>query len=100
MESLTVRYNKIITGLILGLVGPWIGAFVFYLFMFNHKTIGGFIKMIVNNSSTHAPLLSVSLIFNLIFFYLFLRQGMYRAANGVIMAVFIYAPFVIYFKYV
>ena len=93
------RYDKIITGLIPGLFGPWLGAFVFYLFMFNHLTVNGFIKMIMNNGATHAPLLSVSLIFNLVFFFLFLRKDMYRSTNGVIFAVFLYAPFVIYLKY-
>jgi hypothetical protein len=100
MESIKRQYDKLVAGLIPGLIGPWLGAWLFNLIMFNHLSILEFARMIINTGSTHAPLISVSLIFNLVFFYLFLRNDMYNAAKGVIMAVFLYAPFVVYFKYV
>lgn len=94
------KLNTIVAGLVAGLIGPWIGAFLFYIIMFNHKPISAFTQMIINTSSTHSALLSVSLVFNLAFFFLALQRDMYHAARGVILAVFLYAPFVVYFKYV
>lgn len=75
------------------------GALIFYAIMFNHKTLNSFALMIINKPSTHASLLSVSLVFNLIFFFIAMRKDWYQAAQGVISAVFLYAAFVVYFKY-
>ncbi len=98
MESLK-RYDKLLTGAIAGLIGPFFGFLIFYLIMFNDRSLGAFKEMIMNNSSTQAPLMAVCLVFNLIFFFLALRKNWYRTAQGVIMAMFIYAPLVIYLKY-
>lgn len=55
--------------------------------------------MILHNSNTHSGIIAVSLVFNLVFFFTALRFHWYYAARGVIMATFLYAPFVVYFKY-
>jgi hypothetical protein len=94
------KLNTIVAGLIAGLIGPWIGALAFYLVMFNHKPLLTFIDVIQGSNSAQSSLISVSLIFNLAFFFLALNKDWYQAARGVIFGVFVYAPFVIYFKYV
>lgn len=94
------KLNHLYVGLLAGLIGPVLGFFLFYLIMFSHKPFYGFVRMIMNNSDTHAGIISVSLVFNLVFFFVALRNDWYNAARGVIMAMFIYAPFVVYFKYV
>jgi hypothetical protein len=94
------KLNTILAGLVAGIIGPWIGAFVFYLVMFNQKPLASFIHVVLASNSAQSSLISVSLIFNLIFFFLALNKDWYQAARGVIFGVFIYAPFVIYFKYV
>lgn len=98
MESLK-RFDKIVTGLIFGLIGPWLGMLVFYAIMFNHRTLDNFLRMIANNAGTQAPLIAVCLVFNLVFFFAALQKNWYRTAQGVIMATFIYAPVMIYLKY-
>lgn len=100
MEKLGSYLNQIYAGLIAGLIGPWIGAGFVYLIMFRHKTIEQFIELVQYSSSTHSAFISVSLIFNLVFFFIALKYDWYRAAKGVILSVFLYAPFVVYFKYV
>ncbi len=100
MEIINYKFNKLWVGLIAGLVGPLFGFIAFYAIAASHLTFSGFVKMIVNNSSAHSGIISVCLIFNLVFFYIALRKDFYRAAQGVIMATFLYAPFVVYFKYV
>jgi len=100
MDVAPDQINKLWIGLIAGLIGPIFGFFAFYLIAAFDRTFFGFVKMIGENSSTHSGIISICLIFNLVFFFLFLRKDFYRAAQGVIMATFIYAPFVVYFKYV
>ncbi|GAB5538527.1 MAG: hypothetical protein Salg2KO_06300 [Salibacteraceae bacterium] len=100
MGRLGTQLNKLWVGLIAGMIGPWIGAFLFYMITFSHKTLGEFVHNIVKTPSTHSALISISLLFNLVFFYLALRQEWYKATRGVITAVFIYAPFIVYFKYI
>jgi hypothetical protein len=59
-----------------------------------------FIRFIINNGSTHSAIISVSLIFNLVFFFLGIRLNFLRLSQGVIGGTLLFAPFVIYFKYV
>ncbi|MEZ4722881.1 MAG: hypothetical protein R2813_13490 [Flavobacteriales bacterium] len=94
------KLDHLYVGFAFGMIGPVLGFMLFYLIMFNHKPFSGFLQMILNNSDTHAGIISVSLVFNLIFFFIALRNDWYNAARGVIMAMFVYAPFVVYFKYV
>ncbi len=91
--------NKTWIGLIAGLIGPVIGYLLFYLITSSHRTLMAFSKMILNNGDTHSAIISVSLIFNLVFFFAALRKDWLYAARGVILATLIYAPLVVYFKY-
>ena len=100
MGLMTYKLNKLWVGLIAGLTGPVFGFIAFYLIAASDRSFMGFVKMISNNSSTHSGIISICLIFNLVFFYIALRKDFYRAAQGVIMATFLYAPFVVYFQYV
>jgi len=94
------KYNKLWIGLVLGLLGPFLGFVTFYLITSTHQPFDAFVQMILNRSETHSGIISVSLLFNLVFFYLALRQEWYLTVRGVIMATFIYAPFVVLLKYV
>lgn len=87
-------------GLVLGLIGPIFGFLAFYAFTSTHMPLENFIRFIMRNGGTHSSIISVSLIFNLVFFFIGIRLNMLRVAQGVIGATLIYAPFVIYFKYV
>lgn len=100
MESLTSRYDKFWVGFALGIIGPIFGFLAFYLFTSTHMPLENFIRFIERNGSTHSSIISVSLIFNLVFFFGGTRLDMLRLSQGVIGATLAYAPFVIYFKYV
>ena len=99
MEQLRSSLNKLWVGLVAGLIGPVFGSLSFYAIFFGDKKIVEFAQMIIKTSSTHAGLLSVSLIFNLVFFFISIRLNWINAVRGVITAMFIYAPVIIYFKY-
>ena len=100
MEGLNVKLDRMWIGLLLGLIGPVFGFLVFYLLTSTHMPLENFIRFIKNSSSTHSAIISVSLIFNLVYFFIGTRFNMLRLAQGVIGGTLLYAPFIIYFKYV
>ena len=93
------RFDHRLIGLAAGIIGPGFGFLIFYMIMFSHVSLSAFIRMIASNGSTQAPLIAICLIFNLVFFFAALRMNWYRTAQGVIMAMFFYAPVIIYLKY-
>lgn len=99
MEKLGDKLDKLWVGLLCGLIGPWLGMVIFYLILFNHKSFYTFTRMMMNNTESQSALVSVSLVFNLVFFLLAMKYEWYKAGRGIIMSVFIYAPLVIYLKY-
>lgn len=92
-------YDKMLYGAIAGLIGPMFGFLIFYLILFSHMPLINFIKLVKNTGDVQAPTIAVSLIFNLVFFFIALRKNWNRAAQGVILAMFIYAPIIIILKY-
>ncbi|MEQ9187952.1 MAG: hypothetical protein RLP15_09460 [Cryomorphaceae bacterium] len=100
MDSIAARLDRLWVGIVLGLIGPAFGFLFFYLFTSTHMPLENFVRFIQNSSHTHGSIISVSLIFNLVFFYAGTRFDMLRLAQGVIGGTLMYAPFVIYFKYV
>lgn len=99
MDRLKPKLDKTVSGLIAGLIGPWFGLFIFYLIFFNDRPFAAFFRMIQIQSEAHSGIIAVSLVFNLVFFFSALQLDWYRAARGVIMSMFIYAPLVVYLKY-
>ncbi|MBT3648627.1 MAG: hypothetical protein HN542_10345 [Flavobacteriales bacterium] len=100
MDELKMKFNRLWAGIVLGLIGPWFGFGIFYLIVYNHRPFESFVRMILNNSGTYSSVISVSILFNLIFFYLALRLEWYYMVRGIIMATLIYAPIIVYFRYV
>jgi hypothetical protein len=100
MEDLKIRYDRFWIGYCLGMIGPVFGFLVFYAVTSTHMPLENFIRFIQHNGSTHSGIISISLVFNLIFFFAGSKLDMLRISQGVIGATLTYAPFVIYFKYV
>lgn len=99
MGPVTSRFDHRLIGLAAGLIGPIFGCLIFQMILFNQYTFIEFIKVVQHNSGMQSPLIAISLVFNLVFFFAALRKNWYRAAQGVIMAMFVYAPVIIYLKY-
>ena len=93
------KLNRLWIGLIAGLIGPFIGYVLFYCITSSHMTFDAFNRFIIHNGSTHSGILSVSLIFNLSFFFAALHKDWYYTARGVIFATLLYAPLVVFLKY-
>lgn len=101
MDRLGLYVNKMYMGLILGLLGPCLGFFLFFLItnLAYGYTLSRFIELVFSNSSSHSATIAISSVFNLGLFFLTLNRNYLKATQGVILATFIYAAIMLYFKY-
>jgi len=95
---MSLIFDKLWFGLILGLVAPMLGVTSFYFIKHSAISFGSFIQRLVL-INVFAPILSLFVIINLGIFYLFLWKHCYYSARGVIMATFIYAFVVLIIKF-
>lgn len=91
------QLNKQYIGFISGLFGPLVGAFIFYLLKFTHLSFIQFLENIIE-ANIQSEMISLSCIFNLILFFIFIRLNWQKAARGVILATFVYVLIVILLK--
>ncbi len=95
-----MRWDSQATGLVAGLIMPVLG---FYLYGLIHTTwirphldMSFFIHdLFLGTRQFQAPILSLSLIANLVPFFLFDRQWMHKAMRGVVIATFIYGAVIV-----
>lgn len=96
------RWDHLLTGTLIGLAGGLVGFIIygFYYSIAHPVTFGVFVnKVFLGNTILRAPILSLSILFNLVPFYLFLNRKMYQGARGVLAAIFIYAIFIVYYRF-
>lgn len=86
-------------GFAFGVIGPAFGFIIYYLSFFSHKTLDNFWNMVHQTPAIQAPLLSLTLIFNLVLFLGVLKLNMNYFARGILLATFMYVPIVIFLKY-
>ena len=102
MTKTTKKGDSLIIGLVTGLLSPVFG-FVVYGFLWSlyfDKAFAYFVDDIfIGVEVFRSSIVALSLIFNLVPFFLFLRRDSYRSARGVLLALFIYVPFVIYLRF-
>lgn len=96
------KYDSLPLGMAVGMVAP-VGGFVAYgLFWawYHHRTLAYFMNDIfLGQPVFQSGIVSLSLIINLLPFFLFIRSERYRSARGVLAALFIYVPLVIYLRF-
>lgn len=91
------KKDAFLTGLIPGLILPFVGFYLYYLLFFNYMDIHSFIDHVVRINKAIA-VLSLGAILNLALFFIFYQMQLDKSARGVIAATFIYAFVVVYFK--
>jgi hypothetical protein len=91
------RFDHLLVGAALGLAGPVLTLFVFYLIRYSHMSFARFMQM-VSLEGTFSPRISLCAIVNLLIFYLFIWTNRYYSARGVILATFVYAGLIVYIK--
>lgn len=92
------KFDAPLVGLILGVIVPLFGVFIFYKFNFKTLDFGEFIDY-VSRKRVFPQLLSLSVIANLGLFFIFIWKKFYYSAKGVIAATFLYVLVVIILKY-
>jgi hypothetical protein len=96
------KYDSMPVGLVLGLISPIVG-FVIYGYLWSiyfEKPFGYFVENIfIGVEAFQSSIVALSLIFNLVPFFIFLRSDRYRSGRGVLLALFIYVPLVLYLRF-
>ena len=95
-------WDKMIVGVIIGLLGGFVG-FIFYGLYYSyshHIDLLDFVnRVFLGNKILRAPILSISILFNLLPFYILLNKKYYRGARGVMLSIFIYAIVIVYYRF-
>lgn len=96
------KYDELKFGLLIGLFAPVIG-FIIYGFswsMYWNRTFSYFFNdVFLGLQNFQSSILSLSLLMNLLPFFIFIRSERYRSARGVLAAIFVYVPFVVYLRF-
>lgn len=88
-RSSIYRYDKFISGFILGLIAPWLGVLLFYVAKFSYMPFSEYMNYVFN-PRVFAPLLSLGIVMNLMVFFIFIWRNYYVSARAVILASILY----------
>jgi len=91
-------YNRLLTGLFLGLLMPFIVLLFFYLAKHPSADFNEYIS-IITRMNIVSPILSLCAVPNLILFYLFINKKWWYSARGLIFATLIWAILVFVTKF-
>jgi hypothetical protein len=94
----TAKYNKVIIGLIPGIIIPVITFIGFYIFKSRVSSIIDYVKLTIEMDLL-SNVLSLCALPNLIIFFIFLSKNYYYSARGVIFATFMWAIIVVIARY-
>ena len=94
------RIHTFLIGIVAGLIGPIIGLYLYGMMIAQQVDIDGFQEFIEYAKSTHVEgkVLSFSMIFNLILFFVFINiEKWFDASRGVIFSSLIWAVPIVYY---
>jgi hypothetical protein len=92
------RYNNIRLGLVSGLLAPLLGFVVVYLFAFRGMHFQEYIELLVYHKQLSA-VISLSVIPNLLLFFIFIWLNYLYSARGVLASTIIFAGIVVVTKF-
>ncbi len=95
--KLNPKYDKLLTGLIPGIIVPAVALLVSWLIL-SDNPLGVYLDRF-RQLNRISSLISLSAIPNLLIFFLFIWSNSYRAARGVILATLILAFVMLIFKF-
>ena len=84
------RFNSLITGLLLGIVGPAITLIVIYLVTTQDLSLQEYIRQLIF-FRVYTHIISLSVIPNLLIFFIFIWLNKLKSARGVLLATIILA---------
>lgn len=91
------KYDRVLTGVLTGIVVPFIVMFLFFLWKSGTYTIVDFFERLIS-AGVLTNVISVSVFANVIFFLMFNRFDMLRASRGILGITIIWAIIVFIVK--
>lgn len=95
---MTNNAKHFVRGLSIALIIPFFGISIWYLIKFTHMGYIDYLDMLERNNLV-APVISISLLPNLLLFYFFLNRERFKAGQGVIMAMLLWGLVIVYYKF-
>lgn len=95
-------WDKLPIGLIIGLIGPFIGFAIYGLYyVISHDISFSYFvnNVFLGNREAIAPIISLSLLFNIIPFYFFINRNFYQTARGILLSFFLFAIVIVYYRF-
>lgn len=93
------RFDSLQLGVIMGLVVPAVGFLVFYMSNFSKVTFSYFVEYATQIAAI-SKILSLSLLPNLLVFFLYIWKNYYLTARGILMSTFIWTFTIIIVKFI
>lgn len=92
------RFDSVLVGMICGIIGPVIGFFLYYYIFRHEPTLEGFWNIAIQRSNI-PKVMSLSVIANLLIFFLFVRSNRLLASRGVLLGTFLWIIPIIYYRF-
>jgi hypothetical protein len=84
-----VNLNQVWIGMVLGLIIPFIALTCYYFARYSSLSLVDFVK-VYKNLGILTHIISLSVLPNLLLFFLFIRQELLKSARGVLLATFLF----------
>ncbi|MDA0882977.1 MAG: hypothetical protein NWQ53_04535 [Flavobacteriales bacterium] len=94
------KFDKLYFGLITGVLGALVGFFIFATgwILANDRSMNYFINEVFLNSELFkSRIISVSILFDVLLFFLVIRKEWYNFAKGILAVVIVSVPLALYF---
>jgi len=92
------KLDKIIWGAMLGILLPAISLFIFHKVKYDHMQLWEFLRSF-HRMGILTHVISLSVIPNLILFFLFMQKNFLKGGRGVLLATFIFAFLVLLIRF-
>jgi hypothetical protein len=93
-----MRRDNLKLGLIIGLIGPIVGLYGYYLWKFSLYSFGDFFEALRQNKPLVTAITIPCLLVNIVFFTIFINSKKDQTAKGVFAVTLIYAIAALLFK--
>lgn len=95
-----LKQDKLSLGILLGLLAPVAGLFIYYLVMFmpRDQSLSDFFTMLKQNRHLLPKLISICLLANGLVFYLYTRKRRDLTARGIFLITMLYAIVILLLK--
>jgi hypothetical protein len=93
-----LRRDNLKLGLIIGLIGPIVGLYGYYLWKFSLYSFGDFFEALRQNKPLVTAITIPCLLVNIVFFTIFINSKKDQTAKGVFAVTLIYAVAALLFK--